>query len=304
MNVPWPLYFAIGSLLTLAILLLGGFRTRADERISEMAGGKPTPPGSPPPPGPRTAAKLDADVRRRLAKEKKQDELRDRLMQAGFYNPRMALLFTIFRVLVLVLPVLIGWGVSNYFGKPLAICLMIGFVTGVAGTLAPSFMLDFRKAARQQKIRRALPDALDVLNVCLEGGMSLPGALSRVSKELAGAHPALALELSIVDRETRMGRGVSESLKGFADRVDLAELRSLASVVGQAERYGASVANALDVYAETMRYKRSQSAEERAQKAVIKVIFPTMFCIFPAMFVVIMGPAAINIYKTLVLKQP
>jgi tight adherence protein C len=145
-----------------------------------------------------------------------------------------------------------------------------------------------------------LPDALDVLNICLEGGMSLSGSVSRVAQELASAHPALALELAIVDRETRMGRSVADSIRSFADRFDLSELRSLASVIAQAERYGASVAQALEVYAETMRVKRSQAAEERAQKAVIKVIFPTLFCIFPALFVVVLGPAAISIYNAFI----
>ena len=100
-----------------------------------------------------------------------------------------------------------------------------------------------------------------------------------------------------------MGRSVAASLRSFADRFDLEELRSLASVVAQTERYGASVASAIDVFAESMRMKRMIQAETQAQKAVIKVIFPTLLCIFPVLFLVIMGPAAIRIYETFVVNS-
>ena len=129
--------------------------------------------------------------------------------------------------------------------------------------------------------------------------MSLSASLSRVARELATAHPMLALELAIVERETQMGRTTGESMREFARRFDLEELRSLASVILQAERFGSSVTQAMEVYAETLRLKRHQRAEEMAQKAAVKIIFPTLFCIFPGIFIVILGPAAIQIMTTL-----
>jgi tight adherence protein C len=295
-TIPWPVFFAIGTFLSMIALVVGSFRSRADQRIAELS-------RAPEPSSPRTVPTttiLDAQLNRRVAADQRKAHLKDRLLQAGFYSNRASLIFFTVRCLSLLVPLLVAYVVGRQGWLPMTTSMMLGMFLGVAGIIAPSFMLDFKKRARQQSMRRALPDALDVLNICLEGGMSLSGSVSRVAQELASAHPALALELAIVDRETRMGRSVADSIRSFADRFDLSELRSLASVIAQAERYGASVAQALEVYAETMRVKRSQAAEERAQKAVIKVIFPTLFCIFPALFVVVLGPAAISIYNAFI----
>ena len=152
---------------------------------------------------------------------------------------------------------------------------------------------------RQTKIRRSLPDALDIMVVCLQGGLSLTGTLARVARELVSAHPLLAVELNIVERQIRMGHTAGQALRDFARRFDLEELRSMASVVSQSERIGSSVVGALTVFADTMRVRRHQRAEELAHKAAVKMLFPTLFCIFPAIFIVILGPAAIQIYQQL-----
>ena len=158
-----------------------------------------------------------------------------------------------------------------------------------------------RRLARLLVHGTALPDALDVLVICLEGGLSLPGALKRVSSELRTAHPTLANELNLVQREIQLGRSPGEALQQMGIRTDLEEIRSLASVVSQAERFGASLVKSLRVHAETLRLKRQQYAEEMAQKAIIKVLFPTLLFIFPGIFIVILGPAAIQIYEMLAL---
>jgi len=173
--------------------------------------------------------------------------------------------------------------------------LIYGAILGIFGLIGPSFWLDRRKKFRQTNFRRALPDALDVLVICLEGGLTLQGAMRRVATELRAAHPVLAQEMNIVQREIQMGRSAGEALRQFADRCDLEEVRSLASVVLQSERYGASLGKALRVHAESLRIKRLQYAEEMAQKAAVKILFPTLLCIFPAIFIVILGPAAYQI---------
>lgn len=292
-TIPLPILLAVASAMALLGLLLLGRPSRSDERLSELAdelvvGGVSARRGQ---------SVLESNLGRRLESEKKKDELRHRLMQAGFYGPNAARLFIALRYGSLLVPVGLGWLVGNFTDVPMQTAVVIGTMIGFAGVILPPFVLDARKRARQQQIRRALPDAMDILTVCLDGGLSLSGAIARVSTEIVGAHPELALELAIVDRETRMGRSTSESLKSFADRFDLEELRSLASVVAQAERFGASVSAAMEVFAETMRMKRSQNAEVKAQQAVIKCIFPTLLFIFPALFVVVMGPAAIRIVK-------
>jgi tight adherence protein C len=155
------------------------------------------------------------------------------------------------------------------------------------------------KANRQSIFRRALPDALDVLVICLEGGLSLPGSIRRVSHELRTTHPLLASELNIVQREIQLGRSAGESLHQMGLRTDLEEVRTLASVITQAERFGASLVKSLRVHADTLRQTRQQRAEEMAQKAAIKILFPTLLFIFPAIFVVILGPAAFQIMEAM-----
>jgi len=165
--------------------------------------------------------------------------------------------------------------------------------------IGPSFWLDGCKKKRQTSFRRSLPDALDLLVICLEGGLSLPGSLKRVGSELRTAHPVLALELSIVQREIQLGHSPGEALQKMGARTDLEEIRSLASVITQSERFGASLVKSLRVHAETLRLKRQQRAEELAQKAAVKILFPTLLLIFPAVFVVILGPAAFQIMEYL-----
>jgi tight adherence protein C len=165
--------------------------------------------------------------------------------------------------------------------------------------IGPGFWLDGRKNKRQTNLRRALPDALDLLVICLEGGLSLPASLRRVGAELRTAHPLLALELNIVQREIQLGSSPGESLQKLGVRTDLEEIRSMASVITQAERFGASLVKSLRVHAETLRTKRQQHAEEMAGKAAVKVLFPTLFFIFPAIFVVILGPAVFQIMERL-----
>lgn len=291
---PLPLLLAACTGVVLLALLLLGRPSRSDARLSELADELVITNKS----SARPAQSLmELELSRRLESDKRKDSLRLRLLHAGFYGPNAARLFLALRYGSLLVPVCLGWCVGHLTDIPMQTAIMVGSLVGFTGVVLPPFLLDARKKARQQKIRRALPDAMDILTICLDGGLSLSAAIARVSTELAGAHPELALELTIVDCETRMGRSTSESLKSFANRFDQEELRSLATVVAQAERFGTSVGSAMDVFAETMRMKRSQAAEVKAQYAVIKCIFPTLLCIFPALFVVIMGPAAIRVAR-------
>ena len=151
-------------------------------------------------------------------------------------------------------------------------------------------------------MRRALPDALDVIVVCLEGGLTLPASFSSVAKELAEAHPTLALELKIVEREVQMGMTLADSIRNFAARFDLEELRSLAAVVSQANQFGSSSIRSFKIFSDSIRLKRQQKAEEIAHKASVKLAFPTIMFIFPALFVVMLVPAffqAVEVFGSL-----
>jgi tight adherence protein C len=224
-------------------------------------------------------------------------------VNAGLYGRQSMALFLGVKMLLMVSPALIAVALGVVGLVPLRKGVPLGGCLGIVGMIGPGFWLDKKKAARQLSFRRALPDALDVIVICLEGGLSLPGALRRVATELRGVHPVLATELDIAFREIQLGRSPGESLRNVGDRADLEELRSLSSVIIQAERYGAGLIKSLRVHADTLRLRRQQKAEEMAQKAGTKILFPTLLFIFPAIFIVILGPAVIQISKT-VLNNP
>ena len=297
LTITWLL--AGGSLLGLVALLVSARRDPVQRRLGELsAGGMPRHGGG----AGLVAAENPVDqlARRRLRQEEQKKNLRDRLMQAGLYGQAAFGVFFVLRMILMVGPAVLGFLAAQMGRLSLTQGLLFGLIAGIVGTLSPGLWLDHVKRSRQTKIRRALPDALDVMVVCLQGGLSLPGSLARVARELAVAHPMLAVELSIVERQIQMGRSTGEAVRELAKRFDLEELRSMASVIIQAEKIGSSVVTALEVFAETLRLRRHQRAEEMAYKATVKMLFPTLFFIFPAIFIVILGPAAIQIYKVLI----
>lgn len=301
-------FLTASSLVVMVYLLLSGRKDRVDERLEGLGdtgaplenvfekGATTTSAAA----GRKEASPIDRWTSRRMRQVEKKQGLRDRMTQAGLYDSKATVLFVTLRLVLALSPTVLGFLAAQAGMVTMTQGLGIGVLAGLFGTLAPSFWLDHIKRARQTKIRRALPDALDVLVVCLEGGLSLSGSFSRVARELSTAHPMLAVELQIVERQTQMGRTIGEAIREFAGRFDLEELRSMASVIGQAERLGTSVVTALEVFAETLRLRRSQRAEEMAQKASVKLLFPTLLFIFPGIFVVILGPAAIQVYHVLI----
>jgi tight adherence protein C len=156
-----------------------------------------------------------------------------------------------------------------------------------------------RVRRRQNEMQRALPDALDMLVVSVEAGLGLNQALVRVADEIYRLSPVLSEQMTLVNLEIRAGTAREEALRNLADRTGLADIASLTGMLIQTDRFGTSVAQALRIHADTMRTKRRQRAEEAAAKTTIKLIFPLVFCIFPALFVVILGPAMIQIMQAL-----
>jgi tight adherence protein C len=225
--------------------------------------------------------------------------IRERLIHAGFYRENLLPLLRLTRVLLLGLIIAAGYLLSLTGAVTLKTGLTLGLLGSGFAALAPSFFLDYLKARRQMAMRRALPDALDVIVVALEGGLPVAASFRRVASELAGVHPLLATELTIVQREVQMGRSLGQAMHNLAARFDLDDLRNMASVIQQSERYGSSVTRAFRIFADGLRTNRVQQAEEMARKASVKLIFPTVIFIFPVMFVVILAPAVIQLSKTL-----
>lgn len=167
-----------------------------------------------------------------------------------------------------------------------ASCLALGF-------LAPDFWLGKKIAARQKRIRRGLPDVLDLLVICVEAGLSLDQATARTAKELNNALPDLCDELNIVVLEQRAGRARADAWKNMVERTDEESVRNMVSMLIQSEQLGTSVAKTLRVHSDTLRTQRIQQVEEQAAKTSVKLVFPLVFFIFPALFLVTLGPAGI-----------
>ncbi len=222
-------------------------------------------------------------------------ELRRRLIEAGIYDRNALAILMGAKMLLMAVPLLLAALVALSGALSPSRAVLAGIIGLGLGMIAPGLWLDYRKKARQSSLRRALPDALDMLVLCVEGGVSLNAAVQRVTTELNAAHPLLAVEMDLVQREMMLGVSVGEGLQKLAARTDLEELRNLAAVIVQSERYGTSVVKALRIHADTLRVQRQQRAEEMAQKAAVKILFPTLLCIFPAVFIVILGPAAFQL---------
>ncbi len=239
---------------------------------------------------PRLGTLLVAKEEHRVA------NLRDRLVQAGFYRRNALRAFMGAKLmLMMVLPILFGLVPYLLGWLGLQRGLLFSVVGSALGMLAPNLWLATAVRRRQSALRNALPDALDMLVLCVEGGLSLTAATQRVTAELQVVHPLLGVEMNLFQREIQLGLSAGEAFRKLGERCGLDEVRELASVILQSERYGASVVKALRTHADSWRLERQQRAEEMAQKAAVKILFPTLLFIFPAIFIVLLGPAAFQI---------
>lgn len=227
--------------------------------------------------------------------EAKRARLKDRIMHAGLYHPMALPVYLVVRLMQGIGPILavtILWFMDVL---TLPEMLFFGAVSSAIGTMIPSFWLDRRKAKRHIVLTRSLPDFLDLLVTCLESGLSLDAALRRVTQELRFAHAILSVEMDRVQQEIDLGATADAALQNFAHRTDMDSIRTLGTFLRQARQFGTSIADALRSHAEMLRTQREQRAEELAQKAAVKVLIPTLLLIFPAVFVVLAGPAVIQI---------
>jgi tight adherence protein C len=213
-----------------------------------------------------------------------------RLVRAGYRKESAVKMFYGSKVLVPIVLCVLAFvtGVGEKFGTFFVYASALGL-----GFLVPDFWLGWRIKKRQSKIRRGLPDVIDLLVICIEAGLSLDQATARTSEELEHAQPELCDELNVVVLEQRAGRPRSETWKHLAERTGVDAVRNLVSMLVQSEQFGTSIAKTLRVHSDTLRTQRVQQVEEAAAKTTIKLIFPLVLFIFPALFVVVLGPAVI-----------
>jgi tight adherence protein C len=215
------------------------------------------------------------------------------MLRAGYRSSEAVWAMRGVKVLMPVILVALVFFTGLFLLSPLLIfgaALLLGY-------LLPDMWLTFRIRARQHRLRLALPDGLDLLVICVEAGLGLDQALARVSQELRFAHPDLTEELQVVNLEMRVGKTRLEALRELSQRTGLDDIKALVAMLIQTDRFGTSVAQALRVHSDELRMKRRQRAEEMAAKTTVKMVPVLVFFIFPALMVVILGPAVIAIMR-------
>jgi len=289
--------FIFVSLLVTAVgmaLSTSGGAATIERRLEEVAGVMPKPVDDE-----NTFDKKLADALKRLGNAvpkspSEMGKLQQRLVTAGYRRNEAVGIFLGIRVgLALLLFALLS---TPILFRP-------SFITALAacgiGYVLPGMLLARIAKRRQHKIRLGLPDALDLLVVSVEAGLGLDQAIQRVADELAFAHPELADEMRLINLELRAGKARGEALRNFGERTQVDDVISLVAMLIQTDKFGTSVAQSLRVHSETSRTKRRQRAEEAAAKTGVKMVFPLVFCIFPAIWVVTIGPAAIKFVQVL-----
>ena len=248
-----------------------------------------------------------ADVTRPISKLSMPEEgfekssIRLRFVHAGIRNATAAAaFFGIKTLLTLGLP-LLGFVALTLSGSPLKgnTLLLAMLLLAAAGYYGPNMVLSHLVMVRQREIFESFPDALDLMTVCVEAGLGTEAAMMRVADDLQFKSPALADEMRIVNLELRAGADRERALRNLAIRTGVEEVDSFVTMISQAERFGTSIAASLRIHAEMLRTRRRQRAEEAAAKIALKLLFPLIFCIFPSLMVVLMGPAMIQIYRVL-----
>jgi tight adherence protein C len=234
--------------------------------------------------------------------EMEQNALKVKLANAGFRSDGASMVYSGLRLVSLGIFFLLAVGIFVP-GKPVGWGMLQGVAfTTIAGFFLPSIILWYLRSKRQEAIFLTLPDALDLLVVCVESGLGLDAAMRKVCDELSTHGKVISEEFSLANFQLQMGRPRREVLHDLGVRTGVDDVKSLAAILIQADRFGSSIAQALRVQSDAMRTRRKQYAEERAAKTAVQLLFPLILFIFPGIFVVLVGPASINIMETLLQK--
>lgn len=305
--LPWVVFAAFACGAWAVMSFLSSRNSRADERLDELR--NPLLRGKDRGDEGRDATSVGATVMEKAAPtlskalqpkdELEQNKLKVTLANAGFNSPHAAEWYLAIKFAALIAGLVIGSGVGLAHWGATRNGLFAAVIGGGLGFYIPGLVLAFLKMSRQDRIFLSLPDALDLLVVCVESGLGLDAGMRRVCEELTVSAPDLCNEFSLCNFQLQMGRKRRDVLRDLGIRSGVDDMRALVAILIQADRFGSSVAQALRVQSDTMRVKRSQLAEERAQKTAVKLIFPLVLFIFPGIFVVLVGPAAISMINNL-----
>jgi tight adherence protein C len=223
--------------------------------------------------------------------------LERRLIRAGYRRPQTVRVVYGAKLLMGVALPLAAWALVSQFGLTIDTQIMSVVGAAILGFSAPGYWVTFQGRRRQRRIRRGLPDALDLLVICVESGLGLDQAIMQAAKELELAQPDISREFALVNQELRTGTRRADALRNLAARTAVDELKKLVAVLIQADRFGTGIARSLRMHADYMRVQARQVAEEKAAKVGVKLVFPIFFCILPTLFVVTVGPMAVRLVR-------
>lgn len=275
--------------------------TAVQKRLASLAGGAP-PPEAPAEEQPSAVMRFLGRLGKpTLAQTGKLTPTRARFFRAGIRSPAAPAAFYGLKTVLGVAFPLVGFlalASTRLAAMPLQLVLLLAILAAI-GYFLPDAILARVTERRQTELFYAFPDALDLMRVCVEAGLSLDAAIQRVGVDIRIESPELADELHLVSLELRAGASRSDALRNLAMRVDLEDVDGLVSMLVQSDRFGTSVAEALKVHSAALRRRRQLIAEERAAKLPVKLLFPLVFCIFPALLTVILTPAILSIARTL-----
>ena len=221
-------------------------------------------------------------------------KIRDRLNHAGYRSEEAVMVFLALKFISGATGLVIGGGIAVFMNGLTTTALLRTLACAGIFFFAPEVILSLKAKKRKEKIFLGLPDALDLLTVCVEAGLGLDQAMRKVSDEVEKTQPTIAHEFAISNMQVQMGRPRDEVFQELGSRNGVDDLRTLASVIIQTDKFGSSISKALRVQSDAMRIQRRQIAEEKAAKTAVKLIFPLVLFIFPGIFVVLVGPAAIT----------
>ncbi len=222
------------------------------------------------------------------------------LHQAGYRSPGAARFFHALRIgAPFLLPAAVVVA-GQAIGLPNRVLLLMALLSAAAGLALPSAILGMKARRRRESIVDTLPDALDLLTVCVEAGLGINSAFVKIAEEFRISSPVLSEEFDVANREMVAGKTRTDALRSLAERTGVEDVKSLVAMLIQTEKLGTSLARSLRVHSDTLRTKRRQRAEEAAAKTTIKLVFPLVFLLFPALFIVILGPGVIQILRILI----
>lgn len=226
-------------------------------------------------------------------------KIQKQMLQAGYRSPEAATAFRAIQVTLLVAIPSLVITVCFLLNRDLSDTAIFAMIGAALGFYLPRYVLRKKIMGRQQRITWGLADAMDLMVVAVEAGLGLNAALNRVGEELKGLHPDMHSEIELVNLEIRVGRGREEALRNLAERTGVEDIRSFVALLIQADRYGSSIAKAVRIFAESLRTKRRQRAEQISQKAALKLLFPLTCFLFPVIILIVLGPALMNLYDVL-----